>query len=278
MYNNVTQLWLGKTQPHKLAIARILFGSFLLAFLMLYAPHSNHLFSANGFIVTFTSRWGLLTAAPSVPIAILLYVITCSAALSFIIGWHFRIASAVLVIVSMHYYNLHFHLIDGTPFRLLWFTLLLFSISGAHKAYSVVANQHPATVINVLPVTLLKIQVSVLYIVSGGLKMLLPAWQSGDILYYVLHGNLATPIGQSLGNSTLITDYSHVVVWLIILAELYIGIGLWRKSTKIAAMIMGCIFHITVAITISLWWFLFIPCLYVLFFDAPSSKSVSVLK
>lgn len=273
MNNTVTNAWLGYTTPYRLAVARILFGSYMLVLALLYAPSIATLFSNNGFVVSFTSRWGQsVLDAPSAPVAIALYILTCSATISFIIGWHFRIASAVLVIATLYYYNLHFHLLDGTPFRLLWFTLLLFSVSGAHKAYSVAAVK-PATPINALPETLIKIQISLLYIVSGGLKVLLPAWQNGDIVHYVLQGDLATNLGTALANTLLITQYSDSIVWLVIAGELFVGIGLWLKPTRLTAAILGTTFHLLVAFTISLWWFLFIPGLYVLFFKQTTSKT-----
>jgi len=102
-------------------------------------------------------------------------------------------------------------------------------------------------------VRLTQIQVSIVYLASGGAKLLDPDWRNGLVLgdRIVRHATLAIEHGVPRGVVELLSkpDVASAVAKLAISTELLLCIALWLKPTRVVALWWGLWFHVVIQAT-----------------------------
>ena len=100
---------------------------------------------------------------------------------------------------------------------------------------------------------LAQLQVSIIYLASGGSKLLDPDWRSGRVLLerFRLYA-------QSLDGPGIIAwlvaqvsrpDVTGVLAALAITTELFLAVGLWSRRTRAFALCWGILFHLAIEAT-----------------------------
>jgi hypothetical protein len=110
-------------------------------------------------------------------------------------------------------------------------------------------------VVALWPLWLLRVQVCLVYLASGMSKLVDPDWFGGLVLWdrvvryqYVLE---PTPLpGWAID---LLTERSlyYLIGPAAVFTELFIGIGLWRSSTRLVAVWVAIIFHVLIEVSAS---------------------------
>jgi len=102
-------------------------------------------------------------------------------------------------------------------------------------------------------VRLAQIQVSLVYLASGGSKLLDPDWQSGLVLAdrVVRHAHVAVRYGVPSRVVEVLArpDIASAVAKLAIMTELVVCVALWLKPTRIVALWWGLWFHLVIQVT-----------------------------
>ena len=100
---------------------------------------------------------------------------------------------------------------------------------------------------------LAQLQVSLVYVASGGSKLLDPDWRSGRVLLerFHLYGGQAVAAGVP---SSIVDALSHPTVAALLAAlaigtELFLAFGLWAPRTRAFALCWGLWFHLTIEAT-----------------------------
>lgn len=99
------------------------------------------------------------------------------------------------------------------------------------------------------PLYLLRAQVSLVYLASGGSKLLDPDWWSGLVtwqrLLRVEDQVAASPLGWATG---VLTDraFHTGAAKVVILTELAIAFGLWSRRTRLLAVWLAMAFHLAI--------------------------------
>jgi len=135
---------------------------------------------------------------------------------------------------------------------------------------------------------LAQIQLAIIYVASGGSKLLDPDWRDGRVLLerFRLYGPQAVEAGvpQRLLDWMTRTDVSSALAKLAIATELLLAIGLGSRSARIFALWWGVWFHLVIEATSRVegftWLTLSIYVLFVtpdvrarkVFFDASRAK------
>jgi hypothetical protein len=99
---------------------------------------------------------------------------------------------------------------------------------------------------------LCQIQIALVYIISGLDKIQSEVWQTGDAIHYVNHFTaLANPhfSPHLLGPGDLVP---FLISWFTILFELNFPILIWLKEFRGFILLVGVVFHICIAIFLSL--------------------------
>jgi hypothetical protein len=102
-------------------------------------------------------------------------------------------------------------------------------------------------------VRLVQLQVSIIYLASGGAKLLDPDWRSGLVLAdrIARHAHLAVAAGVPRGVVDVLAraDSASALAKLAIMSELVICVALWIRPTRVVALWWGVWFHIAIQLT-----------------------------
>jgi hypothetical protein len=102
-------------------------------------------------------------------------------------------------------------------------------------------------------VTLLQIQVSLVYLASGASKLTDPDWRGGLVLAdrIARHAHLAVAAGvpRALVDTLARPDVSSALAKLAISTELFLCVALWLRPTRIVAIWWGFWFHVAIQAT-----------------------------
>jgi len=111
-------------------------------------------------------------------------------------------------------------------------------------------------------VRLAQLQVSILYLASGGSKLLDPDWRSGLVLAdrIARHAHLAVAAGVPRGvvDTLARPDVASALAKLAIMTELVVCVALWLKATRVVALWWGLWFHVIIHFTAQVETFTFL--------------------
>jgi hypothetical protein len=100
---------------------------------------------------------------------------------------------------------------------------------------------------------LAQVQVALIYVASGGSKLLDPDWRSGRVILerMVLYGHQAVAAGVpgALMDGLSQPGSAHALATLAIATELLLSVALWPRRTRAFALWWGTCFHLTIEAT-----------------------------
>lgn len=200
-------------------------------------------------------------APPDPPVALytLLLVVGVAAGLAMTIGLASRVATIVAFTVVAT--NL---LLDQTSFQhnraFLVMNLGLLALQPTGVALSVDAwrqrartGRPPSDIGLLWPLRLQRLLLASVYLASGVSKLLDPDWRSGLVLWDRVvrfsHNIEALPGGAGLAD--VLTD--RWLYWwfapVVLATELFIGLGLWHRRTRLAAVWVAVAFHLSIEVS-----------------------------
>ncbi|MBK9180167.1 MAG: HTTM domain-containing protein [Acidimicrobiales bacterium] len=200
--------------------------------------------------------WAWYPAPPRWLYAALLWA-AAAAAVALTVGLLTRLAAVVttgVVAYNLFLSTTHFH--HNRAFLLV--LLLGVTIAPSGRALSIDAwragraGRPPTDLAPLWPLYLLRAEVSLVYLASGGSKLLDPDWWGGRVTWLrvvrVQDQVAASPVGWA---TDLLADRSfHTgAAKVIVLTELFIGLGLWGRRTRLAAVWVAVAFHLSIEIS-----------------------------
>jgi len=101
---------------------------------------------------------------------------------------------------------------------------------------------------------LAQLQVSIIYLASGGSKLLDPDWRSGRVLLerFRLYAQSIEGSGGVVGwlvEQGSRPDVAGLLAALAIATELFLAVGLWSRRTRMLALCWGVLFHLAIEAT-----------------------------
>ncbi len=172
--------------------------------------------------------------------------------------------------------------------------LLAFSPCG--RAFALVGPPSTATSRTGLlwAARLAQLQVSVVYLASGGSKLLDADWRNGLVLAdrFSRYGYqaIARGVPPSLVSLLSAPASTSALAKVAIATELFLALGLWTKRTRVFALWWGVLFHLTIEVTSQVetftWLTLVMYALFAtpdvgarrLFFDPSRAKGVTLAR
>lgn len=205
----------------------------------------------------------------------LLVALWAGSGAAFLLGWRTRAAGTLLVLSMMTVLGLDQQLYSN-HFYLLILLCLLLTVADSGAALSLDARRHgEREVIPAWPVTLLKLQMSIVYGFAVIAKLNL-YYLSGAVLnvHWTRHGLYAMP------DALRRVEVLFTLALVSLLAEAVLAIALWSPRTRHAAFVVGFGLHLAIIPTMGSTWqltlFAFMMfSLYLLFLGAmPRSRLV----
>jgi hypothetical protein len=100
---------------------------------------------------------------------------------------------------------------------------------------------------------LAQLQVSIIYLASGGSKLLDPDWRSGRVMLERFHlyaqRESVSGIVQGLLEQGSRPGVAGLLAALAIATELFLAVGLWSRRTRTFALAWGVLFHLAIEAT-----------------------------
>jgi hypothetical protein len=126
------------------------------------------------------------------------------------------------------------------------------------------------------PLLLLRFEASTVYVASGLSKLLDPDWFGGTVTWLrMVHvqGQLSASVLPKWMVDLLLDRSFHVAAAkVIILTELFIGIGLWSRRTREAAVWVAVCFHLAIQLSARVEVFSFLAVAALVIWAAPSTR------
>ncbi|MDP9035784.1 MAG: HTTM domain-containing protein [Myxococcota bacterium] len=130
---------------------------------------------------------------------------------------------------------------------------LLLAFSPCDRAFFVAADTLTTRVGPLWAARLAQLQLSMIYVASGGSKLLDPDWRHGRVILerFALYGYQAVERGipQGLVDRFSQPEVTGVLAEVAIATELFLAVGLWGRTTRIFALWLGVWFHLVIEAT-----------------------------
>lgn len=278
MKNRCTHAWqkffLEPIQPHSLAVMRIALGGTLLILWLRYLPHVDVYFSDQGlalpYIEPHAGSLSMLLTHPPLAAAYAIYAMLLLGIFGMLLGYRYRVASIVTIILLIYIGLLSFHNFLASWGRLLFFTTVILGMSGADRTYSLTMYRKKGSwtaweMVDAWPQRVLAIQIAMTYFGVGLQKTFLPDWQSGEILAYAFINGWSNPFSHLVAQWNMpMWVYDGMTIGVKILHGA-LPIALWMPRWQRYAFAAGAAFHIGVTMIMGMWWFLVLIPLYAAF-------------
>jgi len=158
------------------------------------------------------------------------------------------VTSVLIFWLSFNVSRFAYPLANGSDYvlNLFLFLSIFLSVTPVFKSKALREKQF---IISNFAFLFCKIQLALIYVLSGFDKLTSPAWQSGDAIYSIV--NLEFFMNPHLTIPESKTLYV-VIAWIVILFELSFPVLIWFKRLRIYALAAGIIFHIAIIFMLSL--------------------------
>ncbi len=263
--------------PHAQALLRAGLGGFLLFYWGLKATQVPALFSNEALWLPWPNaswptifQW--LTQPPEPILAWAIYISFMTCLLLFTIGQWMRASALLAALLYLYYWLISLHLFPTSYDRLFPFLLVVLAFSAGDRALSVRMWLKHGTLwaweeASVLAQRIVALQVAFTYLGVGWQKMVLPAWQNGDVLAQSLMGIWGTPLAFRLTRLNWPAWVYDQLTFLVMAFEFAMPFGLWVPRWQWLFFAMGAIFHTLIAVLMGIWWFLVLIPAYVAFIE-----------
>lgn len=268
---------LRKAPPHVMAVARIVWGCWGLIYVGRYLFRTTLLFSSEGVAIPLyhglAPSWMEFIIEPQTPVvAFAIFAVLILSLIIFTLGYWSRFFALVSLLLSLYFWQISLHPFIATFHRLYLLVFLVFTLSAADRTFSLRMRLTKGSwtawePISILPQRIIALQMTFTYLGTGLQKLVLPGWVDGSVLRYSFMSAWATPLAHSIVNLPLPLFVYDAAVFLIKLFEFTLPAGLWIKKTQRWYFLLGALFHIAVALLLSIWSFIVLIPLYIVFIE-----------
>jgi hypothetical protein len=254
----------GTLDSRPLSLFRIAFALLLLKDAIYHLPLAGVFYSDTGVLpravlldgLAAPNRFGLMEALAYDWMAALFFLLWAGVVLCLLAGYRARLMSILnfLIVLSVHERNVYVLTGADTVLRVLSFWMMFlplaqyYSIDAWRTARGESEARRPAYT---FPWQMIQLQVALIYLVTGVLKLMGDSWRSGEALYTVLQiQSILLPTGQWLG--------AHAPGWLLrlgtygaLMIELAFPFLVFAPAPSLRklALAAGAALHIGIALT-----------------------------
>ena len=196
-----------------------------------------------------------------------------------VVGLQARVALLTAALVGTYVLlcdRLQFH---HNRWALLCYALLL-AFAPCDRSFSVAGRKGPSTGA-LWAARLAQLQVSMIYVASGGSKLLDPDWRDGKVVLerLVMSAQMAIDRGVPVSVMDWLCkpDVAGALSELAIATELLLSVGLWLRPTRVFALWWGIWFHLTIEATSRVEGFTWLTLAVYVLFAAPELRTRKVV-
>lgn len=248
------------------ALLRIGFGVLIFVdFLVLYR-HVDMWFGPDGLLTFAASRAivdpdtiTLFQLFPDSHLAVhVLYALLLVQAVCLTIGYFGRVQAASLFVLVTSFQHRNIAMFDAEDhlLRLACFFLIFMPVDERWSVRSLVhgGRPNPGRTYPIWPLRLLQIEMSLIYLSAGLLKLAGEDWRSGVAIYYATQVDLFRrfPLPGFLVHDLAL---SRLATWAVAALELTLGPALWWGRTRTLAIAAAVTLHLAIEYSLNLFLF-----------------------
>lgn len=189
--------------------------------------------------------------------------------------WKPNLVSTILLFwYALNYYRVHFALAYGADIVLV--SLIFLSIGLSVYPFWKQRAGFQKLLFNGTSF-IIKIQIAIIYLLSGVDKLYAPAWRSGEAIRYMT--SLDYLFNPGLVGAFPTTPWLNFILsWVVILFEILFPILIWNNRFRLWLLALGTVFHLAIVLLLSLIDFGFIMIIsYIIFLQDSDLKKISGL-
>ena len=257
--------WFGFVDSRPLSAFRLCFALLLLKDALYHLPIAAIFYGDRGVLprlvlwdgLAAPNQFSLMDALADDWMVVLFFMIWAGVAACLFVGYRTRQMSILnfIIILSVHHRNVYVLTGADTVMRVLSFWSMFLPLDHYYSLNSLIGR--PASddrrTTYAFPLRIIQLQVALIYLVTGILKLMGSPWRSGDALFTVLQiKTMLLPLGQWLGTSTpywclqLIT-YSVLGFELAFIVLSFVPVA--QPTLKAVTLGMGTLLHLGIALT-----------------------------
>jgi hypothetical protein len=259
--------WFGTVDSRPLALFRICFALLLLKDALYHIPLTDVLYSDIGVLpravlldgLAAAHRFSLMDTIAHGWMAALFFLLWAGVAVCLLVGFRTRWAAILnfIIVLSIHERNVYVLTGADTVLRVLCFWMMFLPLAQHYSIDAIRARQKPIdggnTAAYAFPVRMIQLQVALIYLVSGILKLMGESWRTGDALYTVLQiDTILLPSGEWLGANApdwLLRATTHGVLIFELAFAFLVFAPIAQPALRIAALAAGVVLHASIALT-----------------------------
>lgn len=272
-----TRFWFAPTPTSTLGLVRICFGLLAFAWTVTLTPDLSAFFTGGGVFpaqIQGPGVWGALGLVSSGWAVIAVYAALLLAALALAVGWHTRVAAAVVFLGLLAFQRRDPWVFNGGDglLRIIAFYLMLAPAGAALSLDRRRRHPDPDSFWEFparapWALRLMQIQLSVVYLAGVWDKVQGMAWNNGTAVSYALRvQDLAgLPVPAFLSHDPVVVN---ILTYGTLATELALGILVWNRRLRPWVLLLGVGLHLSIGWAIRVGFFgLGMFVLYVAFVD-----------
>lgn len=241
--------WLEEVDARGLALFRILFGLYLLWYFGRFAAHVELAFSDAGVPMPYGPAW-----VPPPPVAWALYAALLASAAAFAAGLSVRWTTPALLLLFLHHDALYLAARFSAFDQLVVLFLAVCCAAPTDARWALLAARRDR--IPAWAPRLVALQLVALYLGAGLFKLQMPAWRSGEIVHHTLECMWATDAGFWVARQPIPGRAYDLLAWGTTALELTLPALLVARRTRTLGVVLGTLFHVTLAVLLHVEEFL----------------------
>lgn len=250
-------LFWAEVDPRPLAAFRGAFGVLLLAYLARFAPDIALRFSSEGVTTAHATGW-----VPPAPVAYALYGLALSVTAAFTVGYRVRWTTPLTALAFWHHWAVGLSVRFSAFDHLILLFLLISCFAESDGRWALGAERKAR--IQAWPQRLMLAQLFALYLGAALFKLQTDAWYSGELLRHTMMGMWATDAAFWVARRGLPLEVWEALTAATIALELLAAPLLLARRTRPYAVLVGGLFHLAMAVLLSVPEFLICVLAYLL--------------
>lgn len=150
--------------------------------------------------------------------------------------------------IALNLFRIRYPMTNGSDYLL--FVLSAYAVPLSLMNFSNTVIQMINVALYNFILLLVKIQIVLVYLVSGWDKLLSEVWRNGKAMQYVPH--LTSISNSMIMPKTIETPLALALCWITIFFELAFVFLVWKKRTRLGILCVGVTFHLVIGIFLSL--------------------------
>ncbi len=260
--------WFGTLDSRPLGVFRIAFAALLLKDALYRLPLAYDFYSDSGVVpraalleLARADRFSLMDAMPHAWMAALFFILWAVVAALLLVGCRTRLMTVLSFIILMSVHDRNVYVLTGadTMMRVMSFWMLFVPLGQYYSVDAWLARRRGKplpTTVDAFPVRMMQLQVALVYVFAGLLKLLGDTWREGDALAYVLQlDTMLLPPGvwfRGVAPDGLlrVLTYGTILVELSFVALVFAPVA--QPPLRLLGLALGAALHLGIGILLSI--------------------------